>query len=102
MTKPAMHLSAMAFVLALMGPLPAHARLLLVTEGEIQSFGYRSMVVGDLAFPLSSTVKVFSADHKPMRLQELKPGDTVEIEIHEVAGKRFIDRVTLMPRKSLK
>jgi len=74
-----------------------HARLLLITGGEIQSLSNSKLVLGDLGFNISPTVKVLSADNKPLSLKNLKIGDTVRIEVHEVAGKRFIDRISLIP-----
>jgi len=74
-----------------------HARLFLITGGKIQSLSNTSMTVGDQAFPVSPTVKVLSAKKKPLSLRHLKIGDTVRVEVHEVAGKRFIDRISLLP-----
>jgi hypothetical protein len=94
-TKPLL-LPFLIFVM--LGFMPsAHARLFLITGGEIQSLSNTSMTVGDQAFPVSPTVKVLSAKKKPLSLRHLKIGDIVRVEVHEVAGKRFIDRISLLP-----
>ncbi len=99
MTIHIKNLSRALILLALFAVPLAQAKLLLITGGEIQSLSNRSMEVGDLSFPLSPTVKVLTAKNKRMRLQDLKRGDTVKVEVHEVAGKRFIDRIFLIRSK---
>jgi len=77
-------------------PLSLQARVLLNTEGRIDRISATEILVGDLGFRLSPTVKVFSAERKPIPLKTLKPGDKVEIEVHQVDRKRFVDRIQLL------
>ena len=88
---------ALAITLVLASALPAHARLLYVTGGTIMSIDNRSLVISDLAFRLSPTVRVYSADKKPMSLRNLKAGDVIRVEVHLIGKRQTVERIDVGP-----
>ncbi len=91
------------FLLILLSSFNVFAQNYTGFVGTIFHIDHNAINVNDMQFPLLATTKVMQQPgNKKMRLQDLKPGDYVQVKLITIAKSIYVDSINVIPQgKSL-